>query len=215
MHLDGRLARDPHPAVSTADRILDVIDAGLQSSDEHGYGTDHTPDRCARCQRHEPDLGDLCTGCRSFLLGDSDDDPSRFVPRSASPEILFVTAMVVCPNHGNIGEAQAMDLPGMSAPMPYRLHINGLFYSGFIGFGPAPQCPACDAPLHLDNVMEHRPLSATRTEPCQGFDSLSEQDHMYVCSRVRGTTVQSHLHPRMPRPASEDTVSLRFDYSAS
>lgn len=58
------------------DRILDLIDAGLQSSPEAGYGTDHQPDACARCQEHPPvEDGDLCDGCRTFLLGDSDSDP--------------------------------------------------------------------------------------------------------------------------------------------
>lgn len=60
-----------------AERILDVLDVGLQTSAETGYGTDHDPERCARCQRHDPmPDGDLCPGCRTFLLGDSDDDPT-------------------------------------------------------------------------------------------------------------------------------------------
>lgn len=34
-------------------------------------------DRCARCQRHEPvEGGELCDGCRAFLLEDSDIDPT-------------------------------------------------------------------------------------------------------------------------------------------
>ena len=61
----------------TVDRILDVLDVGLQTSTETGYGTDHDAERCARCQRHDPaEGGDLCPGCRAFLLGDSDDDPT-------------------------------------------------------------------------------------------------------------------------------------------
>jgi hypothetical protein len=75
-----RVDRTPAVTVSTADRILGVIDAGLQSTTEDSYGTDHLPDRCARCQRHEPGVGDLCTGCRAFLLEDSDDDPAA-LPR--------------------------------------------------------------------------------------------------------------------------------------
>lgn len=59
------------------DDILAVIDAGLQSSNEHGYGDDDFPDWCARCQRHAPaDDGDLCAGCRAFLLEDTDVDPA-------------------------------------------------------------------------------------------------------------------------------------------
>lgn len=58
------------------DDILDLIDAGLQSTTEAAYGTDFRPGQCARCQRNEPaEGGDLCPGCRAFLLGDSDDDP--------------------------------------------------------------------------------------------------------------------------------------------
>lgn len=64
--------------MSTTDRILGVIDAGLQHSDEVSYGTDHSPDLCARCQKLEPATGgDLCEGCRAFLLGDSEQDPKE------------------------------------------------------------------------------------------------------------------------------------------
>jgi hypothetical protein len=69
------LGRCQNPWVSV-DRILDVIDAGLQSSTEMGYGSDRWPDRCVRCQEATPaESGDLCAGCRAFLLGDSDVDP--------------------------------------------------------------------------------------------------------------------------------------------
>jgi len=62
--------------VTAADRALAAIDGGLQSSSEHGYGTDYAPDRCARCLLHPP-VGDgsLCAGCRTYLLGDTDTDP--------------------------------------------------------------------------------------------------------------------------------------------
>lgn len=57
-------------------QTIDAIDAGLQSSYERGYTTDHSPERCARCQRTPLDAaGDLCLGCRTFLLGDADLDP--------------------------------------------------------------------------------------------------------------------------------------------
>lgn len=60
------------------DRILDVLDVGLQGSPEHGYpeATDD-PTRCARCLSTPPADGDLCGPCRSFLLGDTDHDPSQ------------------------------------------------------------------------------------------------------------------------------------------
>lgn len=67
--------------MTQVDSILDVIDAGLQSSSDHGYGTDHRPEACARCQRHDPvEGGDLCEGCRAFLLGDVDEDPRYAQP---------------------------------------------------------------------------------------------------------------------------------------
>lgn len=56
------------------DRALEVLDVGAQGSDEPSYGYDN-PDACARCQGEPPVDGDLCPGCRAFLLGDSDDDP--------------------------------------------------------------------------------------------------------------------------------------------
>lgn len=62
------------------DDILDLIDAGLQSSTEHGYGTDPNPDLCARRCGNKPADGDLCAGCRAFLLGDSDEDPKPLPP---------------------------------------------------------------------------------------------------------------------------------------
>jgi len=59
---------------TSTDRILDLIDGGLQSSTEHGYG-EHVPaGHCARCRRPVAD-GDLCPLCRAFLLGDTDVDP--------------------------------------------------------------------------------------------------------------------------------------------
>lgn len=62
--------------MTAADRALAAIDAGLQTSPEHGYGTDVFPDRCARCQLHPPvPDGSLCAGCRTYLLGDTDTDP--------------------------------------------------------------------------------------------------------------------------------------------
>jgi hypothetical protein len=58
------------------DRILDIIDGGLQSSIEHGFRVDNSPNACIRCLKTEPaEGGDLCRGCRAFLLGDSRVDP--------------------------------------------------------------------------------------------------------------------------------------------
>jgi hypothetical protein len=64
---------------SAAERALQALDAGLQHSNEVAWGhTDRKPDRCARCQLHPPpDDGDLCTGCRAYVLGDTDRDPDR------------------------------------------------------------------------------------------------------------------------------------------
>lgn len=62
----------------SVDRVLRVIDAGLQASNEHGAAADREPNQCVRCMRCEPpEGGDLCAGCRSFLLGDSDADPKN------------------------------------------------------------------------------------------------------------------------------------------
>lgn len=66
---------------STTDRILDLIDAGLQSSEEHGYEpgaqAEIESEWCARCRRHRRAEGiEMCEGCRAFLLGDSTEDPA-------------------------------------------------------------------------------------------------------------------------------------------
>lgn len=63
------------------ENALAALDVGPQQSAEHGYGTDHAPERCARCQLAPPvDDGDICAPCRAFLLGDTDDDPKRRQP---------------------------------------------------------------------------------------------------------------------------------------
>lgn len=59
------------------DRVLGVLDVGLQGSDERGYGTDRDPAKCSRCLRNDIANGDLCGECRAFLLGDSEDDPAQ------------------------------------------------------------------------------------------------------------------------------------------
>lgn len=75
---------------SRVDDILDVIDAGLQSSWESGYGTDYRPDQCVRCQCAPPvEDGSFCAGCRAVLLGDSDDGPS-VVPQFTEDEALRI-----------------------------------------------------------------------------------------------------------------------------
>lgn len=64
------------------DRILELLDNSLQQTTEAEYSSDYFPDRCARCQRGVPvEGGDMCQGCREFLLGDTDLDPvaQRFV----------------------------------------------------------------------------------------------------------------------------------------
>lgn len=64
------------------DDILDVIDAGLQTPTaetirDTSYNAPDRRDLCVRCQRNEPAEGDWCSGCRAFLLEDSDDDPMK------------------------------------------------------------------------------------------------------------------------------------------
>lgn len=61
----------------SVDRILGLIDDAVQSSPERGHGAD-ARGLCARCQHQEPaEGGDLCQGCRAFLLEDSDQDPAE------------------------------------------------------------------------------------------------------------------------------------------
>ena len=64
------------------DRILDVIDAGLQSSPEASYGEISYGDKtCVRCRSTDLEpSGEFCGPCRAFLLGDSEDDPAAPVP---------------------------------------------------------------------------------------------------------------------------------------
>lgn len=64
--------------MSRVDRILDLLDNAHQHPGGFGYGTDHDDRLCARCQRHQRHGGELCAGCRAWLLGDTEVDP---VPR--------------------------------------------------------------------------------------------------------------------------------------
>jgi hypothetical protein len=74
----------------SVDTILDLIDGGLQRSDEPSYGTDHSPSRCARCQRHAPvDGGDFCDGCRAFLLEDTDEDPRQPIRGLSGDQAIY------------------------------------------------------------------------------------------------------------------------------
>lgn len=57
------------------DRVLRVIDSGLQRTTEASYGTDGQPEMCVRCQRVEPADGDICSGCRAYLLGAGPEPP--------------------------------------------------------------------------------------------------------------------------------------------
>lgn len=71
------------------DRILDLIDTGLQHSHEPAMPL-APPGRCTRCQHHPADAdSDFCDGCRAFLLGDSDQDPKT------SPAALFSFDQVI------------------------------------------------------------------------------------------------------------------------
>lgn len=69
-----------------ADRILDLIDTGLQHSHEPAMPL-APAGRCTRCQHHPADVdSDFCDGCRAFLLGDSDQDPTQ---RAQQPGSLY------------------------------------------------------------------------------------------------------------------------------
>lgn len=60
-------------------KILDVLDTGLQSSPESDMYRDVAPivhDGCTRCRGVQAEDSEFCAGCRSFLLGDSDVDPT-------------------------------------------------------------------------------------------------------------------------------------------
>lgn len=79
---------------SATDRILDLLDAGLQSSAETGYGTDRDTTACARCLRNSPaEGGDLCPGCRAFLLGDAAEDPALRERRGVLAENVRVVRL--------------------------------------------------------------------------------------------------------------------------
>lgn len=82
--------------MTTTDRILDLIDAGLQSSTEAGQSLGD-PDLCARCQ-HTPhaDDSDFCAGCRAYLLGDSDVDTRQ--PPDNTERLLLLSDMILYGN---------------------------------------------------------------------------------------------------------------------
>jgi hypothetical protein len=62
--------------VSRAQKIVDLIDVGLQTpAPDPTYGEVSPINRetCARCHRPPADESDWCEGCRAFLLGDRED----------------------------------------------------------------------------------------------------------------------------------------------
>jgi hypothetical protein len=62
------------------EKAFEVLDVGAQGTTDGGFAVDHRPDLCARCQGEPPaGDGDLCGGCRAFLLGDGPE------PAPASP----------------------------------------------------------------------------------------------------------------------------------
>lgn len=64
---------------STLDRIVDLIDVGLQTpmpDPSFGEVSPRVEAGCVRCQRDVDDDADLCPDCRAFLLGDTDADPA-------------------------------------------------------------------------------------------------------------------------------------------
>ena len=67
--------------MSRVDKVLELIDGGLQSSSERGY-VSVAVDRCPRCVSREPcDGSEFCGPCRAFLLGDGPD--TSFPPADA------------------------------------------------------------------------------------------------------------------------------------
>jgi hypothetical protein len=57
--------------------------------------------------------------------------------------------------------------------------------------------------------------SPTVGGPCDGFTHLTESEGSYICSRVRGHTVEAHTHPKQRVPDDMVDMVMRFDYSAS
>jgi hypothetical protein len=60
------------------DDIVNLIDAGLIEADSDGPRPDP---RCWRCQKVEVRDGHACDGCRAWMLGETDDDPTGRKPR--------------------------------------------------------------------------------------------------------------------------------------
>jgi hypothetical protein len=60
------------------DDIVNLIDAGLMEADRDGPRPDP---RCWRCQQVEVRDGRACDGCRAWMLGETDDDPTGRRPR--------------------------------------------------------------------------------------------------------------------------------------
>lgn len=65
---------------SRVDDVLAALDAGLQSSPESSMYNDVAPSvgsGCVRCPSADvAEGGELCGGCRAFLLGDTETDPA-------------------------------------------------------------------------------------------------------------------------------------------
>lgn len=72
---------------SALDRVLEVLDAGPQSSSETGARLGD-PHRCARCLATDrAPQSEFCAECRAFLLEDSTEDP---VKEELNPRIAVI-----------------------------------------------------------------------------------------------------------------------------
>lgn len=87
------------------DRVLRAIDSGLQSSGETGHTFD--AGGCARCQRVMPvtDGGDLCPGCKAFLLGDGPEPVSAVAVSMLTQEDVDAAAAVFTDVAHRVGQA--------------------------------------------------------------------------------------------------------------
>lgn len=114
--------------MSRVDRIIELLDNAHETTREAAYGhasEDADPDACFRCQRHpHEDDGDLCSGCRAFLLGDSDEDPKTTRATRvtlADMELLAVELSTTRPR----AELQQSNPSGYATANPYVPGADG------------------------------------------------------------------------------------------
>lgn len=129
----GRRPELPAGPVTRIDQILGVIDGHAQSTTEPGFRDDEDGEVfdsawCARCLGEpKAEGGEMCEGCRAFLLGDSDHDPAADEPEH--PLVAYSRAGMPYCSGWPIPRENFAELAGSGRPREAASRLDSLMAS--------------------------------------------------------------------------------------